>query len=66
MIWFADIKARPGELDGRAVATLPAPGVGAITGPRASMKQLTEALKRVLGTMVIDDTGLNETYYFCY
>lgn len=62
--WFAKAGANPADLEGKVVATIPAAGVGALTGRRVSMKQFAESLQRVMGTMVIDDTGLAGTYYF--
>jgi uncharacterized protein (TIGR03435 family) len=45
-------------------ATLPEPGVMAITGRRASISQLAETLQRVTGMPVWDRTGLSGNYYF--
>ena len=48
------------------VATMPAKGVSAITGRRATMLQLTETLQRSLSTNVLDQTGLSAKYYFAF
>lgn len=51
-------------LEGKVVATIPARGVGAITGRRATMLQLSEALQRVLRVPVLDQSSLTGKYYF--
>jgi len=62
--WFQKQGDIAAELEGKVVATIPKAGVGAITGRRASMLQLTEALQRVLRLPVLDQTGLSGNYYF--
>jgi uncharacterized protein (TIGR03435 family) len=62
--WFQKQGDIAAQLEGKVVATIPKAGVGAITGRRASMLQLTEALQRVLRLPVLDETGLPGNYYF--
>ncbi|MGA3235016.1 MAG: M56 family metallopeptidase [Bryobacteraceae bacterium] len=62
--WFQKQGDIAAQLEGKVVATIPKAGVGAITGRRASMLQLTEALQRVLRLPVLDQTGLSGNYYF--
>jgi bla regulator protein BlaR1 len=61
--WFQKQGDIAAQLEGKVVATIPKAGVGAITGRRASMLQLTEALQRVLRLPVLDQTGLSGNYY---
>ena len=52
------------DLEELVVATMSGPGVGAITGRRATMMQFTGTLQRLLDTTVLDQTGLPGKYYF--
>jgi uncharacterized protein (TIGR03435 family) len=47
-------------------ATVPEPGVTAITGRRVSISQLAETLQRVTKMPVWDRTGLSGNYYFAF
>lgn len=62
--WLRGPSADPAGMEELVVATLPSKGVGAITGRRATTLQLTEKLQRLLGTAVLDQTGLSGKYYF--
>jgi uncharacterized protein (TIGR03435 family) len=62
--WMRRPSAGATDLEGWVIATMPAPGVGAITGRRVTMLQLTETLQRLLRTAVLDRTGLSGKYYF--
>jgi bla regulator protein blaR1 len=66
--WFQSPKrtVAAADLEGKIAATIQAPGVGAITGRRVSMLQLTEALQRVLRVAVVDQTNLSGKYYFAF
>jgi uncharacterized protein (TIGR03435 family) len=61
--WFRR-RSDSAVLEGKAVATIEAPGIGAITGRGVSMLQFSEALQRVLRVAVLDQTGLSGKYYF--
>ena len=62
--WIRGPSDDPAKLEELVVATMPAPGVGAITGRRVTMLQFTEKLQRLLDTAVLDQTGLDGKYYF--
>jgi bla regulator protein BlaR1 len=64
--WFQKQGDIAAQLEGKVVATIPKAGIGTITGRRASMLQLTEALQRVLRVSVLDQTGLSGNYYFAF
>ena len=51
-------------LEGKVLATIPAAGIGALTGRGATLAQLSAALQRVLKVAVIDETSLPGKYYF--
>ncbi len=54
----------PSISDGWVSAHGPSQGVVVIAGQRATMLQLTENLQRLLGTTVLDQTGLTGRYNF--
>src|SRR5215831_12707835 len=62
--WMRGSIADPAKIEGLVVASSPERGVGAITGRRVTMLQLTETLERLLNTAVLDQTSLSGKYYF--
>lgn len=62
--WMRNASTDPAGLEGLVIATIPEKGVGAITGRRVTMLQLTETLQRLISTAVLDQTGLTGKYYF--
>lgn len=56
--------ADPKEAESYAFATLPEPGIVAITGRGASIPQLVAALQRVVAAPVWDKTGLSGKFNF--
>ena len=54
------------EREGRVSASVPEPGVTAITGCNATLAQLTDELGRVLQSIVVDQTGINGRYDFAF
>src|SRR5438874_4890438 len=62
--WMRRHSEDPAKMEGLVVATGPARGAVAITGRRVTMLQFTEKLERLLGTAVLDQTGLAGKYYF--
>src|SRR5262249_21336003 len=62
--WLRNSSTDPAGLEGLVLATLQGKGIGAITGRRVSMPQLTETLQWLLSTAGADRTGLAGKYYF--
>ena len=62
--WMRKPSSDPAKLDDLVVATMPQRGVTAIVGRRVTMRQLIETLQRMMGTAVLDQTGLDGKYYF--
>jgi bla regulator protein BlaR1 len=64
--WMRGPSADPASMEELVAPTLQARGIGAITGRRVTMLQLTETLQRLLNTAVLDQTGLSGQYYFAF
>jgi uncharacterized protein (TIGR03435 family) len=64
--WLRGRSVDPSAMEELVVATHEGKGVGAITGRRATMLQLSETLQRMLSTEVLDQTGLSGKYYFAF
>jgi uncharacterized protein (TIGR03435 family) len=54
----------PSNLDGRAVGTIEAAGVGRIAASKCSMSTFTDTLQRLLGIFVVDKSELKGIYTF--
>jgi uncharacterized protein (TIGR03435 family) len=64
--WIRQRSDDPAKLEEWVAATMPAPGVVAITGRHVTMLQFTETLQRAVNTSVLDQTGLAGKYYFAF
>jgi uncharacterized protein (TIGR03435 family) len=62
--WFRERGAVSAQLEGRVISTIEEAGVRTVTGRRASIRQLCDALELFVGTFVIDETGMQGSYYF--